>query len=208
MRPLCSSVFRSRKIFPNKEQLALGLTPAAVAKLLFRNVLAGLVFTGLILHPSNSRAQQQSTAELKGLKEIESLKTSQLEIEKELQEIKKLLLTSLAAIAAEQPREIAVNTARAPFKGAKNTKLTLIEFAYYQCPFCSRYVHETLRQVEKEYRKTGELKYVFRYFPSNPFIKMRCLPRGQPIALAIRKILGNGILKTELFWQRECTELD
>lgn len=165
MRPLCCSVFRSRKIFPNKEQVALGLTESAVAKLRFRNVLAGLVFTGLILHPSNGRPQQQSTAELKDLKEIESLKNQPAGNREGASGDKKLLLTSLAAIAAEPPREIVVNTARAPFNGAKNTKLTLIEFAYYQCPFCSRYVHETVRQVEKEYRKTGELKYVFSLLP-------------------------------------------
>lgn len=166
MRPACSSVFRSRKLFLIKEQVARDLTPTAVAKLLFRNVLAGLVFTGLTLLPSNSSAQQQSATELKDLKkEIESLKTGQTEIQKELQEIKKLLLARPAGRAAEPPREIVVNTAGAPFKGEKNAKLTLIEFSDYQCPFCSRYVQETLPQIEKDYVKTGKVKYVFRDFP-------------------------------------------
>lgn len=166
MLPLRLSVFRTRGLFPNKKQVARDLTPTAAAKLLFRNVLAALVFTGLILFPSISRAQQQSTAELKDLKkEIESLKTGQMEIHKELQEIKKLLLARPAASAAEPPRDIVINTEGAPFKGAKNAKLTLIEFSDYQCPFCSRYVQETLPQIEKDYIKTGKLKYVFRDFP-------------------------------------------
>jgi protein-disulfide isomerase len=192
MRPPCSSVFGNRKLFPNKEQVARDLTPTAAAKLLFRNVIAGLVFTGLILLSSSSRAQQQSTAELKDLKkEIESSKTGQMEIQKELQEIKKSLLARPAANPAEPPREIVINTEGAPFKGKKNAKLKLIEFSDYQCPFCSRYVQETLPQIEKDCIKTGKLKYVFRDFPR--IHSSRCVSRlpGSQLRRRSREILGN-----------------
>ncbi len=53
----------------------------------------------------------------------------------------------------------------APFKGDKNARVTLVEFADYQCPFCARYFRETLAQIEKDYIETGKVKYVFRDFP-------------------------------------------
>lgn len=53
----------------------------------------------------------------------------------------------------------------APFKGDKNARVTLIEFADYQCTFCARHFRETLPQIEKNYIETGKVKYVFRSFP-------------------------------------------
>ena len=51
------------------------------------------------------------------------------------------------------------------FKGEKNAKVTLIEFADYQCPFCARFYRETLPQIEENYIFTGKVKFVFRDFP-------------------------------------------
>lgn len=50
-------------------------------------------------------------------------------------------------------------------KGDANAPVTIIEFSDYECPFCSRYVEETMPQVVKEYIDTGKVKYVFRDFP-------------------------------------------
>ncbi|MFW9998168.1 MAG: DsbA family protein, partial [Candidatus Odinarchaeota archaeon] len=35
----------------------------------------------------------------------------------------------------------------------------------YQCPFCARYVQETLSQLEEDYIQTGKVRYVFKDFP-------------------------------------------
>jgi protein-disulfide isomerase len=51
------------------------------------------------------------------------------------------------------------------FKGDKNAKVTLIEFADYQCPFCARFYRETLLQIEDNYIFTGKVKFFFRNFP-------------------------------------------
>jgi protein-disulfide isomerase len=51
------------------------------------------------------------------------------------------------------------------FKGDKNAKVTLIEFADYQCPFCARFYRETLPQIEENYIFTGKVKFFFRNFP-------------------------------------------
>lgn len=53
----------------------------------------------------------------------------------------------------------------APFKGDTNARVTLIEFADYQCPFCARFYSETLPQIEENYIFTGKVKFFFRNFP-------------------------------------------
>jgi hypothetical protein len=60
---------------------------------------------------------------------------------------------------------VLLTIAGAPFKGAPTARLTLIEFSDYQCPFCARHAGDTLAQVERDYVKTGKVKYVVRDLP-------------------------------------------
>jgi protein-disulfide isomerase len=53
----------------------------------------------------------------------------------------------------------------APSMGANNAKVTMIEFSDYQCPHSSEYFILTMREIVKEYVKTGKVKYVYRDFP-------------------------------------------
>ena len=111
------------------------------------------------------KRQAQSSEELKALrKELESLKQGQADIHKELQEIKTLLRGRVATPPPE-PQNVVLSVKDDPFKGDKDSKLTLIEFSDFQCPFCARHVRDTLPQLEREYIATGKLKYVFRNFP-------------------------------------------
>jgi protein-disulfide isomerase len=115
-----------------------------------------------IIQPS---AFSQSSQELKAIRDdIKALKEGQANIQKELQEIKALLKARPAAAPGE-PQNVVLNIDKAPFKGDKNAKLTLIEFSDYQCPFCGRHVSQTLPQLDAEYIKTGKVKYVFFDFP-------------------------------------------
>jgi protein-disulfide isomerase len=50
----------------------------------------------------------------------------------------------------------------APWKGAKNAKVTVVEFSDFQCPFCSR-VEPTVAQVMKDYG--DKIKFVWRNLP-------------------------------------------
>jgi protein-disulfide isomerase len=79
------------------------------------------------------------------------------------------LLCSQAAFAqsinASDSQTILLNVDDQPSKGDKNAKLILIEFADYQCPFCGRHFRETEPQIEREYVKTGKIKFVFWDFP-------------------------------------------
>jgi len=128
-------------------------------KFIFITVLAVLGLT------YSQSGYAQSSEELKAIKEdLKALKEGQANMQKELQEIK-TLLKSRPAAAPGEPQNVVINIDKAPFKGNKNAKLTLIEFSDYQCPFCSRHVQQTLPQLETDYIKTGKVKYVFFDFP-------------------------------------------
>lgn len=64
-----------------------------------------------------------------------------------------------------KPIEEAGGVGTLPVKGNEDASVTMIEFSEYQCPFCGRYVQETLSQIDKEYIKTGKVKYYFRDYP-------------------------------------------
>src|SRR6267378_5989755 len=107
----------------------------------------------------------QSSDDLRALRrDIDALKSNQTSIQKELQELKTLLQRPQAPSAAE-PRDVVLKIAGAPFKGDPTARLTLIEFSDYQCPFCARHAGDTLAQIERDYVKTGKVKYVVRDLP-------------------------------------------
>ena len=74
-----------------------------------------------------------------------------------------ILLFLLSAQAGFSQPIITVDDAL--FKGEKNAKVTLIEFADYQCPFCARFYRETFPQIQENYIFTGKVKFFFRNFP-------------------------------------------
>jgi protein-disulfide isomerase len=69
---------------------------------------------------------------------------------------------------ARQPAALIMPTDGAPSRGSKDAPVTMVEFSDYQCPFCARYTLETLPQIDKEYIRTGKVRYVFRDFPLIP----------------------------------------
>lgn len=54
-----------------------------------------------------------------------------------------------------------------PMKGAKDAKVTIVEFTDFECPFCNR-AHDIVERVLKEYE--GKVRFVRRDFPL-PFHK-------------------------------------
>jgi protein-disulfide isomerase len=133
-------------------------------------LLAAVALVLAFAMPSSAQSSDELTALRR---EMEALKQSQLAIQKELQEIKSLLLQRLQPPGSAQPagsaqppmRDIVVETAGAPVKGRADARVTLVEFSDYQCPFCGRYVRDTQAQIERDYVATGKVKYVFRDFP-------------------------------------------
>ncbi|MFZ5366121.1 MAG: DsbA family protein [Patescibacteria group bacterium] len=61
--------------------------------------------------------------------------------------------------------EIAKLVETGQVKGEETAKVTMVEFSDFQCPFCARYAKETFPQIEKEYIKTGKVRYIFHHYP-------------------------------------------
>jgi len=61
------------------------------------------------------------------------------------------------------PKEVSVDDD--PILGDKNAPITMIEFVDYECPFCKRFVDETLSQIKSDYINTGKVKLVMRDLP-------------------------------------------
>lgn len=127
---------------------------------------AQVVFAQILSETEALRRETKHLEELIKLLrlDIEKLRDRQITIEKEIEEIKRLLRQRLA-LPLSEAKDIVLSIADNPSKGDKNAKLTLIEFSDYQCPFCGRHFRETLPQIEKEYIDTGKIKYVFKDFP-------------------------------------------
>ena len=93
-----------------------------------------LLLATLLSNSPLSAQPEPLREELKGLQnQIDSLKEAQEMILRELQEIKRLLKRQ--GNPPDFPPSNLTISKDSPFMGDKNTKLLLIEFADYQCPF-------------------------------------------------------------------------
>jgi protein-disulfide isomerase len=84
--------------------------------------------------------------------------------------------TSTPTARAETPTPEPGNTPQAtteplipldddPILGSPDAPVTMIEYSEYLCPYCRRFVLETLPLIEERYIDTGQVKLVFRDFP-------------------------------------------
>jgi protein-disulfide isomerase len=102
-------------------------------------------------------------------KQIEELSQAVKAMQKDLQEIKALLL-NLAPPAP--PENVVLDLTGNYFRGERTARLTLVEFSDYQCPFCARYVRETAPLIGKEYIESGKIRQVFLNFPLESIHKL------------------------------------
>jgi protein-disulfide isomerase len=58
----------------------------------------------------------------------------------------------------------------APIRGSKSAKVTIVEWADFQCPFCVR-VNPTLEQIAKEYG--DQVRFAFKHLPLSMHAKAR-----------------------------------
>jgi protein-disulfide isomerase len=123
----------------------------------------GIVLACVLSTQLGSAQQAQTPTDLK--KDIEAISQAVQGIQKDLEDIKTLLRSRPPAPGAPAAPNFELDIANRPFKGEATAKLVMVEFSDYECPFCSRYVRDTLPQLEKEYIETGKLKSVFLDFP-------------------------------------------
>lgn len=131
--------------------------------------VAVVLGTSLMLLVAASGTPGRADDELAKLrKEVEALREGHRALERELQEIKRLLGARQAprqppSATLDQP--VAITIDGAPSLGAKNAKIVLVEFSDYQCPFCARHVQQTKPEIVKAYVNSGKLRYVLRDLP-------------------------------------------
>ena len=73
-----------------------------------------------------------------------------------------------------------INVKGEPFEGAKDAKVTIVEYSDFQCPFCKRGYDTIETQVLKQYE--GKVKFYFKHYPL-PSIRGRAWrrsPRSAP----------------------------
>jgi protein-disulfide isomerase len=63
-----------------------------------------------------------------------------------------------------------IEVGNAPIRGSKNAKVTIVEWADFQCPFCVR-VNPTLEQIIKEYG--DKVRIAFKHLPLSMHAKAR-----------------------------------
>ena len=127
------------------------------------NRIAAAIFLAVLifLFPQSGSGQrrQQNNGDLNKLREeVKSLKAGQEAMQKDLQEIKKLLEARLGTVPPPTPALEAISVGDNPFLGNKNARVVLLDFSDYQCPFCGQLVRETMPQLEQEYIKTGKVE--------------------------------------------------
>lgn len=118
-----------------------------------------LLISGYLIH-----AQAPTTDDFAGLKkQIEKLLVTQERIERELQQIKRLVQAQPSGVAP--PIDVSLSVEGAISKGKAHAKVTVIEFSDYECPFCAQFARETWPLLERDYIQTGKIKYVFLNLP-------------------------------------------
>ncbi len=68
------------------------------------------------------------------------------------------------AAAGAQPTTATVDVGHFPFKGDKNAKIAIVEFADFRCPFCKQFFDQTEPSIMKDYVDTGKAKFYFRQY--------------------------------------------
>ena len=134
-----------------------------------RLITTALLLAAATLLPGAAAAQQPEKPSTEA--RLAAVEEAQKAILKELQEIKALLLAKPANPApAAKPAPPGVpafdlTVAGSPSKGRADAPVVIVEFSDFECPFCARYVRDTLPSLEKEYIATGKVRYVFRHYP-------------------------------------------
>jgi protein-disulfide isomerase len=68
-----------------------------------------------------------------------------------------------AAAAPTGPVNITLKS-NTPFLGNANAKVTVVEFADYQCPYCEQWFKTVMPDLKAKYIDTGKIKFVYQDF--------------------------------------------
>ena len=115
----------------------------------------------LSLYPVTEAADMANS---KSDEEIKALRKEMQDLRKDVEDLKTKTIVR-QQVPAPEPQEVVVSMNDDPVKGDLNAPVTIIEFSDFQCPYCGRFFKSTLTEIERDYIKTGKVRYVFRDFP-------------------------------------------
>jgi len=99
-------------------------------------------------------------------KEINELKEGQREIQEEIKLLKgDQPLKRVAPAKSQTPFDIDIDKNSLESKGNERARVAIIEFSDFQCSYCLSYVSQTFPQLDKDYIRSGKVKYFFRNLP-------------------------------------------
>ena len=140
----------------------------------FRSLVAALfvVFGSFILRTlpaaevEAEKPPSPSSAELQ--KQIDQLLEGQLQMRKELQDIKALLREGRSDVATKPspPSSIRLNVRGEPFRGDARARVAIVEYSDFDCSFCAKYAAEIYPLIDRDFIKTNRIKYFFRDLPA------------------------------------------
>lgn len=91
---------------------------------------------------------------------------------------KTIIDQELAGTSPASSVKTSVDIGHLPALGDKNSKVTIIDFSDFECPFCRRFFEETFSKIKKDYIDTGKAVFYYRHFP------LAFHPLAQPFAQA------------------------
>jgi protein-disulfide isomerase len=71
-----------------------------------------------------------------------------------------------------------IDIAGMPVQGADNTRVVIIEFSDYECPYCARHATTVYPELRDRYISSGKVRYAFANFP------LPNHPNAKPLAAA------------------------
>jgi len=73
--------------------------------------------------------------------------------------------SNIPSIDPDSLQVVAVSVDDDAMKGDPNAPVTIVEFSDFQCPYCSKFYHDTLGTLTEKYIDTGLVNFVYRDFP-------------------------------------------
>lgn len=125
-----------------------------------------LLLSRSLARPSNAAPKHATgTGDIREVqKAIRKIQESMKLLQQDMEEIKGLLNSRQVPPPAPAVPET-VRVGDDPFLGSPTSRVVLINYSDYQCPFCVRFAVETLPQIMREYVATGRIRYVFHDHP-------------------------------------------
>ena len=135
----------------------------------FKKLVMCILTTSILLITVCAVFAQSTDTDIRS--EIDTIQQRLRLVESDISEIKTLLLRLLSQQLPQQQQQRQptqptsvkgreFNIGDNLVLGKETSKIIMVEFSDYQCPYCGRYARETLPEIRKQYVDGGSIRYV------------------------------------------------